>query len=81
MTGQGAVIGGCDSLTQGTGFKQVFAHHEHVLKDIMSNTALGKPKPFNWTKTAEDILARERRVLDKLDEIRGNRLQASGVEH
>ena len=32
-----------------------------------------KPKPFTWTKTAEDILTRERRTLDKLDEIRGNR--------
>jgi transposase len=32
-----------------------------------------KPKPFTWTKTAEDILARERRALDALDEIRGNR--------
>ena len=30
-------------------------------------------KPFTWTKTAEDILTRERRALDKLDEIRGNR--------
>ena len=32
-----------------------------------------KPKPFKWTKTADDIIARERRALDKLDEIRGNR--------
>lgn len=32
-----------------------------------------KPKPFAWTKSAEDILSRERRALDKLDEIRGNR--------
>ena len=32
-----------------------------------------KPKPFHWSKTAEDILARERCALDKLDEIRGNR--------
>ncbi len=32
-----------------------------------------KPKPFTWTKTAEDILTRERRALDRLDEIRGNR--------
>jgi len=32
-----------------------------------------KPKPFRWTKTAEDILTRERRALDTLDEIRGNR--------
>ena len=32
-----------------------------------------KPKPFTWTKTAENILARERRALNKLDEIRGNR--------
>ena len=32
-----------------------------------------KPKPFTWTKTAENILRRERRALDALDEIRGNR--------
>ena len=32
-----------------------------------------KPKPFTWTKTAQDILARERRALNALDEIRGNR--------
>lgn len=32
-----------------------------------------KPKPFTWTKTAQDILARERRTLNTLDEIRGNR--------
>jgi len=32
-----------------------------------------KPKPFKWTKTAEDILTRERRALNKLDETRGNR--------
>ena len=32
-----------------------------------------KPKPFVWSKTAEDIIARERRALDALDEIRGNR--------
>ena len=32
-----------------------------------------KPKPFVWSKTAEDIITRERRALDALDEIRGNR--------
>ena len=32
-----------------------------------------RPKPFKWTKTVEDILTRERRALDRLDEIRGNR--------
>ena len=32
-----------------------------------------KPKPFTWTKTADDILTPERRALDKLDEIRGPR--------
>ncbi len=32
-----------------------------------------RPKPFRWTKTAENILARERRALNALDEIRGNR--------
>jgi len=31
------------------------------------------PKPFTWSKTANDILVRERRALDTLDEIRGNR--------
>jgi len=32
-----------------------------------------RPKPFVWTKSAEDILKRERRALDALDEIHGNR--------
>ena len=32
-----------------------------------------KPKPFTWTKTADDILNREQRALNKLDEIRRNR--------
>lgn len=32
-----------------------------------------KPKPFRWTKTAEDILIRERRARDVLDEISRNR--------
>ena len=32
-----------------------------------------KPKPFVWSKTAEDILTRERRALDALNLIRGNR--------
>ena len=32
-----------------------------------------RPKTFAWTKSAEDILARERRALNALDEIRGNR--------
>ncbi len=32
-----------------------------------------KPKPFVWSKTADDILTRERRALNALDEIRGNR--------
>ena len=32
-----------------------------------------KPKPFVWSKTADDIIARERRALDALDEIRGIR--------
>lgn len=37
---------------------------------LLHNT---KPKPFVWTKSAKDILTRERRALDALDEIRGNR--------
>ena len=32
-----------------------------------------RPKPFVWSKSAEDILKRERRALDALDEIHGNR--------
>ncbi|WP_313137357.1 IS630 family transposase [Paracoccus jeotgali] len=31
------------------------------------------PKPFAWTKSAQNILERERRALDALDQIRGNR--------
>jgi transposase len=38
-----------------------------------------KPKPFVWSKTAEDILARERRALDALDEIRGNQVANVGL--
>ncbi|MGI3212207.1 IS630 family transposase [Roseovarius tibetensis] len=32
-----------------------------------------KPKPFVWSKTAEDTINRERRALDALDQITGNR--------
>lgn len=32
-----------------------------------------KPKPFVWSKTAENIITRERRALDAFDDIRGNR--------
>ena len=32
-----------------------------------------KPKPFVWSKTAHDILTRERRALNAIDKIRGNR--------
>ena len=32
-----------------------------------------KPKPFVWSKSAKDILTRERRALGALDKIRGNR--------
>jgi transposase len=39
-----------------------------------------KPKPFVWSKTAEDIIARERRALDALDQIRGNRSKVSDSE-
>jgi len=40
----------------------------------------GKPKPFKWTKTAEDILTRERRARDTPDEIRGNSQEESDSE-
>lgn len=32
-----------------------------------------QPKPFVWSKTAADFLSRDRRALDALDQIRGNR--------
>lgn len=32
-----------------------------------------KPKPFTWTKTADDIVSRKRRALNAFDDIRGNR--------
>jgi hypothetical protein len=31
------------------------------------------PKPFKWTKTAADFIARKRRALNALKQIRGNR--------
>jgi len=30
------------------------------------------PKPFEWTRSAESILTRQRRAPDALDEVRGN---------
>jgi transposase len=39
-----------------------------------------KPKPFVWSKTAEDIIAPERRALVALDEIRENQEQMSDPE-
>jgi hypothetical protein len=42
-----------------------------------------KPKPFVWSKTADDIIARERRALDALDEIReiGNKCQTRNISY
>lgn len=50
----------------------VDTHLEGAIYDyLLQHNA--KPKPFVWSKTADDILARELRALDALDEIRGNR--------
>jgi hypothetical protein len=38
------------------------------------------PKPFVWTKTAEAILEKERRDLDRLEGIKAGN-QASELEH
>ncbi|MEI4233437.1 IS630 family transposase [Roseovarius sp. D22-M7] len=54
--------GGCSSV----GYLEVAIHDYLARRDE-------KPKPFEWTKSAEDILDRQRRALDALDEIRGNR--------
>ena len=40
---------------------------EAAIYDYLANHN-EKPKPFQWTKSAEDILTRERRALDALDE-------------
>lgn len=40
----------------------------------------GKPKPFRWTNTAEDILTRALRALNALDEISWNRWEVSNSE-
>ena len=37
-------------------------------------------KPYVWTKTAADILAKERRALEKLEAIKSG-YQASDSEH
>ena len=44
---------------------------EAIYDDLLQHNA--KPKPFIWSKTADDIIDRERRALNALDEIRGNR--------
>jgi hypothetical protein len=64
---------GCDSYTSVDDLETAISDY------LVQHNA--KPKPFTRTKTAEDILARERRALDKLDEIIGNRSQASDSEH
>ena len=54
--------------------RQLFQRRRPRDRDLRLSAAHNeKPKPFSWTKTAEDILTRERRALDALDEIRGNR--------
>lgn len=45
---------------------------ENTIRDYLLHHN-AKPKPFVWTKSAENILIRERRALDAIDEIRGNR--------
>ena len=37
-------------------------------------------KPFNWTKTGQAILAKERRALEKLQSIKG-KSQTTESEH
>ena len=44
-----------------------YAIYDYLLKHN------AKPKPFVWSKSADDILIRARRALDALDHIRGNR--------
>jgi transposase len=47
-------------------------HLEEAIDDyLLQHNA--KPKPFVWSKSANDIITRERRALDALVEIRGNR--------
>jgi transposase len=50
------------------------AIHDYLLRHN------AKPKPFAWTKSAETILEKERRALDKLDAIKAGN-QASDSEH
>jgi hypothetical protein len=40
-----------------------------------------RPGPFVWTKSAGHIFDGERRALDALDDIRGNRWQATSPQH
>ena len=45
---------------------------EDAIYDYLAQQNI-RPKPFAWTKAADDILTRERCALDALDGIRGNR--------
>lgn len=59
-------------------FKSVADLEEAIEDYLLRHNAAAKP--YRWTKTATDILARERRALDKLDAIKSGN-QASDSEH
>ena len=58
---------------------QNVAQLETAIHDYLNQNNT-KPKPFQWTKPAADILARERRALNKIDAIKSGN-QASDSEH
>ena len=64
-------------IRRGT-FTSVADLEDAIYDYLMRHNA--NPKPFVWTKTAENILARERRALDLLDLIRDGH-QPSESEH
>jgi transposase len=64
-------------IRRGT-FTSVTELEDAIYDYLMRHNA--DPKPFVWTKSAEDILARERRALDLLDLIRDG-YQPSESEH
>jgi len=62
-------------IRRGT-FRSVTDLEDAIHDYLMRHNA--DPKPFVWTKSSDDILARERRALDLLDLIRdGNQLSES----
>ncbi len=61
------------------GFFRSVGELEEAIRDYLDRHK-ADPKPFFWTKTADAILAKERRALEKLKSLSGGS-QPTELEH